>query len=48
MLQSASASMGGFYADSQSEVVKDLGFMPVPVHSVEKCFFFQLGTVKIK
>jgi hypothetical protein len=30
--------MGGFYADSQSEVVRELGFMPVPVHSVEKCW----------
>jgi hypothetical protein len=28
--------MGGLYAESKSPVVKELGFMPVPVHSLEK------------
>jgi hypothetical protein len=35
-LQSAAANMAGFYQGSESPVIKELGFMPVPVHSTEK------------
>jgi hypothetical protein len=40
VLQSAVANMAGFYAASHSKVIRALGFMPVPVHTVEKSELF--------
>jgi hypothetical protein len=40
VLQSAVVNMAGFYAASKSPVVRMLGFMPVPIHSMAKSSVF--------